>query len=139
MRQLSDILREKLKELGDNKSELAEKLGVTDGSIHHYMNGGTVPKMTFAVAWMQAFGENLIELMFADEPAKVSEPMGGYNSPEVQLKEKEKTVQLLTHLGLEREGLLVYKDNRIHDLEREIETLQQEVLALKKQLNGNST
>ena len=69
MRQLSDILVEKIEEVG-GKAALGRMLGgLTGQAILQYINGG-MPSLTFALRWKEAFGENLLDLMFENACAE---------------------------------------------------------------------
>lgn len=77
MRQLSDILIEKIKKVG-GKAELGRLLGGLSGqAIGQYINGAT-PSFEIAVKWREAFGENLISLMYDEKPSLAEEPSEQY-------------------------------------------------------------
>jgi hypothetical protein len=79
MRQLSDILIEKKKKLG-RWAEIGRLLGGRDGQlIGKYASGKSIPALDFAIDWKKAFGENLISMMFEEEPTPVvEEPTPAY-------------------------------------------------------------
>jgi predicted transcriptional regulator len=107
VRQLSDILIEKVKKVG-GKAELGRLIGVTGPAIYQYTTG-MMPSLTFAIKWKEAFGENLIDLMF-DEPAPigVAEPPADYGSY------KDKYIDALEKLNACREQKeAVEKENSI--------------------------
>jgi hypothetical protein len=98
VRQLSDILIEKVKAVG-GKTALAGYLGVTDGAIHQYI-GGSMPSLSVAIAWKKSFNENLIDLMFTDKPTVVAEPEVKYNEEKelIKVREKEQAQRELAEL-----------------------------------------
>lgn len=66
VRQLSDILREKVKEHG--KAGLGRLLGGISGQgIGQYING-SMPSFEIAIKWKEVFDENLIDLMYPPDP-----------------------------------------------------------------------
>ena len=79
MRQLSEILLEKIEKVG-GKAALGRLLGgLTGQAIGQYTVSG-MPSLSFAIHWKRAFNENLIDLMFADEqPTKAAEPEAKYS------------------------------------------------------------
>jgi predicted transcriptional regulator len=78
MRQLSDILNDKIIVLG-SKAALGRQLGVTGEAILQYING-RMPSFQIAIRWKEVFHENLIDLIFDQEkPTVVSEPEPKYS------------------------------------------------------------
>jgi hypothetical protein len=87
MRQLSDILLDKKKEVG-GYAEMARLMGsVTGQQLGQYAAGKIVPSIEFAVNWKRTFNENIIELMFKDDAPQnqVSEPPAEYGDCKDQL------------------------------------------------------
>jgi transcriptional regulator with XRE-family HTH domain len=54
------MIKKKIAELGGNQSEVARRVGISSQLLGKYVNGSE-PGITFALAWKNAFGENLIE------------------------------------------------------------------------------
>lgn len=82
MRQLSDILADKIKQLG-GKAALGRALGGIPGqTIFQYAEKGINPSIDFAIKWKEAFNENLIDLMLEQHSEEaqmiVSEPGAEY-------------------------------------------------------------
>jgi predicted transcriptional regulator len=97
VRQLSDILIEKVKKVG-GKAELGRLIGVTGPAIYQYTTG-MMPSLTFAIKWKEAFGENLIDLMFDEPVNQVAESEPEYGTKDEVLKElvesQKETILLL--------------------------------------------
>lgn len=67
MRQLADILQERIKKEGKGgKASLGRKLGVSGEAILQYTQGRT-PSLSLAIKWKEAFNENLIDLIFEED------------------------------------------------------------------------
>ncbi len=90
MRQLSEILLEKLNHEVKSKAALGRLLGVSGPAILQYIQG-RMPSFDIAIKWKQAFDENLIDLIF-EEPHMnmVAEPQEKYMSLKEELDECRK-------------------------------------------------
>lgn len=60
MNLIVEMIKKKIGELGGNQSEVARRVGISSQLLGKYVNGSE-PGITFALAWKNAFGENLIE------------------------------------------------------------------------------
>ncbi len=72
MRQLSDILIEKIEKVG-GKAALGRLLGGITGSGIRQYTEGRMPSFDVAIKWKEVFGENLISMMFEEKPTPVEE------------------------------------------------------------------
>jgi hypothetical protein len=101
MRQLSDILKERIKKVGGG-AELGRLLGgLTGQAIGQYARGEGMPSLTFAIKWKEVFGENLISLMFEEEAVSiVEEPLPEYGDMRDELIEMQRRL-------LERKATLI--------------------------------
>lgn len=80
MRQLSDILIEK-KRKHKSFQKIGDLLGGISGQvIGKYAANEVVPSLDFAIKWRKAFGENLIDLMYDEQPVISAEPEPKYNN-----------------------------------------------------------
>lgn len=78
MRQLIDILEEKIKEV-KGKASLGRMLGVSGEAILSYTKGTSMPSLALAIKWKEVFDENLISLMFEESVhSGVQEPAATY-------------------------------------------------------------
>lgn len=77
MRQLTDILIEKVEKVG-GKAALGRMLGVSGEAILQYTQG-RMPSFSVALKWKEAFDENLIDLMYEEKRLTIlEEPMPEY-------------------------------------------------------------
>jgi transcriptional regulator with XRE-family HTH domain len=90
MRQLSDILKERIKKVGGG-AELGRLLGgLTGQAIGQYARGEGMPSLTFAIKWREAFGENLISLMFEEKAVSIVEEPPEYGDMRDELIEMQR-------------------------------------------------
>ena len=95
MRQLSDILIEKKEKVG-SFAEIGRLVGnLTGQQIGQYASGKIVPALDFAINWMKAFNENLIDLMFNDKPPVVAEPEVKYNEDKELIKVQRELIECM--------------------------------------------
>lgn len=93
MRQLTDILEEKSKQVG-GYAALGRLLGgLTGQAIGQYANGKGMPSLKMALKWKEVFNENLIELMSDDRPPIVAEPQPDYKQLEKRIIDLEKKLK----------------------------------------------
>lgn len=93
MRQLTDILEEKSKQVG-GYAALGRLLGgLTGQAIGQYANGKGMPSLKMALKWKEVFNENLIELMSDDRPPIVAEPNADYKKLEKRIIDLEKKLK----------------------------------------------
>lgn len=125
MKQLADILQEKKSKLG-GWAEIGRALGNIDGQlIGKYASGKSLPSVDFAVKWRQVFNEDLIELMFADEPkpAVVQEPPANYGN--------EAMIKILAEQSRTQSEYIELLKAKVAQLEAELKKIKKPVGAGK--------
>lgn len=99
VKQLADILIEKSEKVG-GKAALGRLLGVSGEAILQYTQG-RMPSFSVALKWKEAFGENLISLMFEEQSVSiVEEPLPEYGDMRDELIEMQRRL-------LERKATLI--------------------------------
>lgn len=68
---MADLIEEKKDKLGLSGAKLGKMLGVSGQAIGQYV-AGAMPSLDFAIKWKDAFGENLIDLLFEEGERKTN-------------------------------------------------------------------
>lgn len=109
---LSDTIKNLRKKKGMSQTQIAIKLGITQGAVSQWETGQTEPASDQLLALAKIFGVSVYEIKGEDEPQTKKEPAssGGQDEKLLDLYSRltpENRIRIASYL----EGLLASQDN----------------------------